>query len=136
MLRLTSQVAQPQRTGSPALEKENADLKAAAGLNEALTQENQQLRLKVQALVETMNGFTAFRGLSGTRLCSSLPPRGLLPEIGERQATDHVPDEYLCQFGIELASHTPHDLLDGLVHGVARPGTVCPKSWHRRNRPG
>lgn len=50
-----SQVAQLTNRVA-ALEKENADLKAAVSLNEALTQENQQLRLKVQALVEAMNG--------------------------------------------------------------------------------
>jgi flagellar basal body-associated protein FliL len=37
------------------LEKENADLKTTAGQNEALVQENQQLRQRVQALVEQMN---------------------------------------------------------------------------------
>jgi septal ring factor EnvC (AmiA/AmiB activator) len=37
------------------LEKENTDLKVIAGQNEALVQENQQLRQRVQALVEQMN---------------------------------------------------------------------------------
>ena len=38
-----------------ALEKENALLKSSAAQNEALTQENQQLRQRVQTLVEQMN---------------------------------------------------------------------------------
>jgi cell division protein FtsB len=37
------------------LEKENADLKTTASQNEALVQENQQLRQRVQTLVEQMN---------------------------------------------------------------------------------
>jgi cell division protein FtsB len=37
------------------LEKENVDLKSVLSQNEALSQENQQLRQKVQALVEDMN---------------------------------------------------------------------------------
>jgi septal ring factor EnvC (AmiA/AmiB activator) len=37
------------------LEKENADLKTTAGQNEALVLENQQLRQRVQTLVEQMN---------------------------------------------------------------------------------
>lgn len=37
------------------IEKENADLKAAMAEKEGLAQENQQLRLKVQTLVEELN---------------------------------------------------------------------------------
>ena len=59
------------------LEKENADLKTIAGQNEALVQENQQLRQRVQALVEQMNSRPpkAF----GNAPVQLPPPQGAVP---------------------------------------------------------
>lgn len=73
-----SQVAQLTNRVA-ALEKENADLKAAVSLNEALTQENQQLRLKVQALVEAMNGSRPL-GASGTVPVQAPPQQRAAPK--------------------------------------------------------
>jgi len=60
------------------LEKENADLKSSVSSNEALVQENQQLRQRVQTLVEQMNSPKAPRpGLSAP---PSVPaPQGSVP---------------------------------------------------------
>lgn len=60
------------------LEKENTDLKASVSQNEALALENQQLRQKVQTLVEQMNSSRAPR--QGGSAPSSLPsPQGTVP---------------------------------------------------------
>jgi cell division protein FtsB len=48
------------------LEKENVDLKSVLSQNEALSQENQQLRQKVQALVEDMNASRPPRSPGGS----------------------------------------------------------------------
>ncbi len=48
------------------LEKENVDLKSVLSQNEALSQENQQLRQKVQALVEAMNSSRPPKSPGGT----------------------------------------------------------------------
>lgn len=48
------------------MEKENADLKASVAEKEGIVQENQQLRQKVQTLVEELNG-SRTPAASGTR---------------------------------------------------------------------
>ena len=63
-----------------ALEKENADLKATAGQNQALIEENQQLRLKVQTLVEQMNSSTRPSKTGGNQpVQMPAPPPGTIP---------------------------------------------------------
>jgi flagellar motility protein MotE (MotC chaperone) len=59
------------------LEKENADLKTTAGQNEALVQENQQLRQRVQTLVEQMNSRPS-KAL-GNAPVQLPPPQGTVP---------------------------------------------------------
>lgn len=60
------------------LEKENADLKSAVSQNEALTQENQQLRQKVQTLVEDMNSSRTPKS-SGSAPVQQPSPAGSAP---------------------------------------------------------
>ena len=62
-----------------ALEKENTDLKATAGQNEALVQENQQLRQKVQTLVEQMNSSTRPSKAGGSAPVQVPAPQGTIP---------------------------------------------------------
>jgi small-conductance mechanosensitive channel len=62
-----------------ALEKENTDLKATAGQNEALVQENQQLRQRVQTLVEQMNSSPRSSKASGGAPVQVPAPQGTIP---------------------------------------------------------
>jgi len=62
-----------------ALEKENTDLKATAGQNEALVQENQQLRQRVQTLVEQMNSSTRSPKAGGSAPVQVPAPQGTIP---------------------------------------------------------
>jgi chromosome segregation ATPase len=59
------------------LEKENADLKTTASQNEALVQENQQLRQRVQTLVEQMNSKPS--KAVGNAPVQLPPPQGTMP---------------------------------------------------------
>jgi cell division protein FtsB len=61
------------------LEKENVDLKSVLSQNEALSQENQQLRQKVQALVEDMNSSRPPRSPGGTPPVQAPSPQGSAP---------------------------------------------------------
>ncbi len=56
------------------LEKENADLKSSVSRNEALALENQQLRQKVQALVEQMNSPRTPKSSGSAPLSSEFSP--------------------------------------------------------------
>jgi cell division protein FtsB len=60
------------------LEKENADLKSSVSRNEALVQENQQLRQRVQALVEQMNSSRPPKPVGSAPLSSESRP-GAVP---------------------------------------------------------
>jgi cell division protein FtsB len=60
------------------LEKENADLKSSVSQNEALTQENQQLRQKVQTLVEQMNSSKSSKA-GGSAPVQLPPPQSTTP---------------------------------------------------------
>ena len=61
------------------LEKENVDLKSVLSQNEALTQENQQLRQKVQVLVEDMNSSRPPRSPGGTPPVQTPSQQGSAP---------------------------------------------------------
>jgi cell division protein FtsB len=61
------------------LEKENVDLKSVLSQNEALSQENQQLRQKVQALVEDMNSSRPPRSPGGTPPVQTPSQQGSAP---------------------------------------------------------
>ena len=61
------------------LEKENVDLKSVLSQNEALSQENQQLRQKVQALVEDMNSSRPPRSPGGTPPVQAPSQQGSAP---------------------------------------------------------
>ena len=56
------------------LEKENADLKSSVSRNEALALENQQLRQRVQALVEQMNSPRTPKSSGSAPLSSEFSP--------------------------------------------------------------